>query len=240
MGDLTTMMWKETSELFGNRRFSIIFIVAILAMGVLPTLALAKHHGPVIDSNSVLLVMLRLAYVLLATAIVVAQTAPDMVLHERVGHTLDYLLTTRLSNYAIFGAKVLVSSVVGYVVALLAVLIQLVATALIGGDGWNWLYLALPIGRVSVFAISAALSLYVSVIGTFVALRVGEQRAAYMVSILAIGLLIVPFLLGWIKFSLTTPWVTHAAIIVGGIAVVLGVIGVRVFRRDMLVLYLRD
>ncbi len=240
MGDLTTMMWKETSELFGNRRFSIVFTVAILAMGVLPTLALAKHHGHIIAANSLLLVMIRLVYVLLATAIVVAQTAPDMVLHERVGHTLDYLLTTRLSNYAIFGAKILVSSLVGYVVALSAVFIQLVVTALIGGGGWNWLYLGLPIGRVSVFAITAALSLYVSVVGTFVALRVGEQRAAYMVSVLAIGLLIVPFLLGWLTFSLTTLWVTHAAIIVGAIGIALAVVGLRVFRRDMLVLYLRD
>jgi len=240
MSDLTTMMWKEVAELFGNRRFLWIFTIAILAMGIIPTLALAKLHGHAVDTNSLAIIILRAAYVLFATAIVVAQTAPDMVLHERVGHTLDYLLTTRLSNHAIFGAKVLVSSTVGYVAAMFAVAIQLVVAGLIGGSGWHWLYLALPIGRVTVFGITAALSLYVAVVGTFVALRVGDQRAAYMVSIFAVGLLVVPFLTGWLHISLTIEWVTQAAIIFGAFAIALGLVGVSLFRRDMLVLYLRD
>ncbi|MFB5193138.1 hypothetical protein [Alicyclobacillus fastidiosus] len=240
MSDLTTMIWKEVAELFGNRRFLWVFTIAILAMGIIPTLALAKQHGHAINASSLTFMILRTVYVLFATAIVVAQTSPDMVLHERVGHTLDYLLTTRLSNHAIFGAKVLISFAVGYVTAILAVAVQLVFAALIGGAGWNWLYLATPIGRVITFGITAALSLYVSVVGTFVAVRVGEQRVAYMISIFAVALLTVPFLTGWIHITLTVQWVTRVAIIFGAIAIILGLVGVRLFRRDMLALYLQD
>jgi hypothetical protein len=179
-------------------------------------------------------------YVLFAAVIVVGNTAPDLVLHERVGHTLDYLLTTRLPDYAIFGAKVLISFAIGYLAAMLALGIQLVATGLIGGAGWHWLSLALPLGRVVIFGISAGLSLYVAVVGTFVALRVGEQRAAYLVSILSVGVLLIPFLVGWVHLSLTLPWVSHAAMILGAVAVFLGLVGLRIFRRDMLVLYLQE
>lgn len=240
MRDLTAMMWKEVAELLGSRRFLLIFTMAILAMGIIPTLALAKHQGHGVDGSSLTVMILRSVYVLFATAIVVAQTSTDMVLHERVGHTLDYLLTTRLSNHAIFGAKVLISFAVGYVTAILAVAVQIVFAGLIGGTGWHWLYLAIPIGRVITFGITAALSLYVAVVGTFVAVRVGEQRVAYMLSIFAVALLIVPFLTGWIHITLTVQFVTRVAIIFGAIAIVLGLVGVRLFRRDMLALYLQD
>lgn len=163
-----------------------------------------------------------------------------MVLHERIGHTLDYLLTTRLPDRSIFGAKVLLSSANGYVAAILALAIQLIAVALFSGSGWQWLFLSLPIGRIAAFGISADLSLYVAVIGTFVALRVGEQRAAYMITICAVALLIVPFVIGWLHLSLTTEWVTRAAIVFGAVAIVLCLIGLRLFRRDKLVLYLQE
>lgn len=240
MSDLTTVMWKEIAELFGNRRFLRVFVIAILAMGILPTLILLKHHVLLSSGHSSVGDIFPVIYVLFATAIVVAQTAPDMVLHERIGHTLDYLLTTRLPDYSIFGAKVLISFAVGYVAAMLSLTIQLVVVALFGGSGWQWLFLALPIGRVTAFGITADLSLYVAVVGTFVALRVGEQRAAYMITIFAVVLLIVPFLIGWLHFSLTMHWVIWAAIVFGAIAIALGILGLRLFRRDMLSLYLQD
>ncbi len=240
MRDVITVMWKETQEFFGNRRFLWVFALAVLAMGVLPVLTLAHHSGPLASATSSLGALSRGMYVLFAAVIVVGNTAPDLVLHERVGHTLDYLLTTRLPDYAIFGAKVLISFAIGYLAAMLALGIQLVATGLIGGAGWHWLSLALPLGRVVIFGISAGLSLYVAVVGTFVALRVGEQRAAYLVSILSVGVLLIPFLVGWVHLSLTLPWVSHAAMILGAVAVFLGLVGLRIFRRDMLVLYLQE
>lgn len=236
MNELKTMMWKEVSELFGNRRFIVVFIIAILAMGVLPALSFSRNANALGSLTTIFF----LIYVLLATVIVTANTAPDLVLHERVGHTLDYLLTTRLSDRAIFGGKVLTAVVVGYVGSLIAIGVQLLASALVSGQGLHWLYLSLPAGRVLAFGMTAGLSLYVSVVGTFVALRVGEQRAAYMVTMLSVGLLMVPFLAGWLHIALTLQWTAHAAIWVGVIALALNAIGVRLFRREMLVLYLQE
>lgn len=236
MSDLATMVWKETAEFMGNRRFLRVFAIAVLAMGILPALTFS-HHGSLSLSLGT---VMRGLYVLFATVVVVAQTAPDLVLHERVGHTLDYLLTTRLSDRAIFGAKVLVAWAVGYIAAMIALAIQLIAASILGGQGFHWLFLGIGMGRVVVFGITAGLSLYVAVVGTFVALRVGEQRAAYMVTILSVGILLVPFFTRWIPIHLTISWMSHAAIILGALAVALGILGMRLFRRDMLVLYLQE
>ena len=236
MFDLRTMMAKEFAELRGNRRFFWVFLLAVLAMGVISSLTFAHNHGHFGALGTIFLVL----YVLFATVAVGANTAPDLVLHERVGHTLDYLLTTRLSDRVIFGAKVATAFLVGYVAAMLTIGVQLIVVALLGRHGFQWLYLALPGGRIIAFGVTAGLSLYVAVIGTFVALRVGEQRAAYVVTLLSVGLLMVPFIAGWLHGSLTTAWIGHAAIGLGAIAAVLGVIGSRLFRRDMLVLYLQE
>lgn len=237
MTDLVTMMWKEMAEFLGNRRSMWVFTVMVLFMGILPVLTFANRHTHV---NTPVLMVVRVLYVLFATVVVVANTAPDIVLHERVGHTLDYLLTTRLPDHAIFGAKVLFSFLMGYVAALLALAIQLVASDLFGGSGWHWLFLGVPMDRVVALGFPAVLSLYVAVVGTFVALRIGAQQAAYLVTMLAVGLLAVPFLVGWLHISLTTQWMTHVALIYGAIAVALGLIGLRLFRRHMLVFYLQD
>lgn len=236
MSDVVTIMQKEWADLFGNRRFFGVFLLAVLLTGILPTLTVDRHgHG-----TTVLGVLFLVLYVLFATVITVANTAPDLVLHERVGHTLDYLLTTRLSDRAIFGAKVATAFLVGYAAGMLSLGVQLVAGGLLSGQGWHWLFLAEPQGRVIAFGMTAGLSLYVSVVGTFVALRVGEQRAAYMVTILSVGLLVVPFVTGWLPLHTTMASISHVALGLGVVALVLGAIGLRVFRRDMLVLYLQE
>jgi ABC-type Na+ efflux pump permease subunit len=232
------MVWKEIAEVIGNRRSLRVFAIAVVAMGILPSLTSIHSHGAVIAGALVLLV--RSIYVLFAAAIVVANTAPDLVLHERVGRTLDYLIATRLSDASIFAGKVLVAAAVGYVAALVATGIQLLFSGLVSGQGWTWLYLASPIGRILALGVPAALALYIAVIGTFVALRVGDQRSAYLVTMLSLGVIVVPLILGWIPIQLTTAWFGHAALIFGGVAIVLGIVGRLLFRRDMLVLYLQE
>jgi hypothetical protein len=237
MSDLWNVMWKEFSEFVGNQRSLRVFGIAVLIMGVLPALTFRKAS---VGVDSELGIVIRVLYVLFASAITVANTAPDLVLHERVGRTLDYLLATRLPDQAIFGGKVLVAAAAGYAAALAAIVVQLVVTRLISGGGWNWLYLGIPAGRILALAMPAALCLYVSVIGTFVALRVGDQRSAYMVTILSLGVVALPFILGWLHISITTAWFGHAALIFGAVAIALGVLGVLLFRRERLVLYLQE
>ena len=237
MRDLGVVIWKEIAEVVGNARSLRVFGIAVLLMGILPSLTSIHSHGAAPSSIDI---VVRVFYVLFAGAIVVANTAPDLVLHERVGRTLDYLLATRLPDGAIFGGKVLVAAAVGYIAALVATALQLVFTALTSGHGWNWLYLAVPQGRILAFAMPAALTLYVSVIGTYVALRVGDQRSGYLVTMLSLGVIAVPFILGWLHIALTTAWFAEAAIVFGAFAILLGAVGLVLFRRDMLVLYLQE
>jgi len=237
MPDLMTMAWKEVNEFLGNLRSARVFLVAVLLMGVLPSLEHTHVNGAAAAGSILLLV--RLIYVMLAAMIAVAQTAPDLVLHERVGRTLDYLLTTRLPDSAIFGGKVLVAAAIGYLAVLASIGVQLVVSTLFSG-GWSWLFLTLPEGRIIAFGLTAALCVYVAVIGTFVALRVGDQRAAYLVTVLCVGVLAVPFILGWLHIQLTAGWLGQAALVFGAFDVVLAVAGVLAFRREMLVLYLQE
>jgi hypothetical protein len=231
------MLWKEIAEFAGNRRYLRVFALAVLAMGILPVIT-TPHRIPA--GGGSVIALLRLAYTLFAAVVVVAQSAPDLVLHERSGRTLDYLLATRLPDAAIFGAKVFTAAAVGYVSGLAAVGVQLVVSTARDGHGWQWLYLADPIGRVVAFGLTAVLVLYVAVVGTFVALRVGEQRAAYMVTVLSLGVPILPVVLGWIRPSLTASWIGHATLVFGVVALALGAFGLRLFRREMLALYLQE
>jgi len=235
--DLMTVMWKELAEFVGNTRSLRVFGVAVVLLGLLPLLS---GHGLGTGATAELRLLIAMYYVLFATLLVVANTAPDLVLHERVGRTLDYLLTTRLPDWAIFGGKVLTATCVGYAAAVVAIALQLLFTAALGGHGWTWLYLAVPAGRILTLALPAVLSLYLSVVGTFVALRVGDQRSAYLVTVLAIGVVLAPLLLGWIPVQFTPAWLVKAAAAWAVLALALAAAGLRLFRRQMLVLYLQE
>ncbi|MGC8488329.1 MAG: hypothetical protein ACP5QO_08960 [Clostridia bacterium] len=239
MRDLTTMLWKETRELIALRRSLLIFLMAVLLFGVLPAVVL-RHgtHSRVLTGS--MLDWFRFAYGLFAALFIALQTAPDLVLHERVGRTLDYLLTTRLPDGAIYGGKILTSAIFSYVAGWLALGMQLFASALLDGNGWHWLYLANPGTRTAALFIMAGLSVYVSVVGTFVAFRVGDQRTAYMVSLVGVVILIIPLALQWIPISFTNSWLMHASLIFDLFAAAVGVAGLLLFRRQMLVLYLQE
>ncbi len=236
MADLGTMLWKEVAELIGNRRFLRIFALAVLIMGLVPSLE-SRHAAA---GANPLLTLLGLFYALFAGVIVVAQSAPDLVLHERSGRTLEYLLATRLSDSAIFAGKVLVASVLGYTSTLLTAAVQLLATNLQHHGAWTWSYLALPQGRLLILGASAALCVYLATVGTFVALRVGDQRAAYMVTMLSLAVLAAPLLLNLVHLHFTMSWLERAVALLGGLAIVLVALGVRLFKRELLVLSLQD
>lgn len=238
MRDLATMLWKEGTEFAGNRRFLRIFVIAVLITGILPTLERAKAAHA---TSSVWMGLFSLAYAVFAAAVLVAQSAPDLVLRERSGRTLEYLLGTRLPDGAIFGGKVLMAAAVGYGTTLVVVGIQLLAANLLGHHGpWTWSYLALPQGRLLAFLLTPGIALYLATIGTFVALRVGDQRSAYLMTMLSLGLLAVPFLLHLVHPHLAMPWLWRAVETMGAIAIVVLVLGARLFRRQLLVLSLQE
>lgn len=235
MRDLTTMLWKEFAEAFGNPRTLRVFALAVLLMGLLPEL------GALRGKVTPLALLLDLFYTVFAGVIMVAQTAPDLVLRERTGRTLEYLLATRLADSAVFGGKIVVSALFGYVSSLLAICVQLVVMNVVAHHGgWTWAYLAQPQGRLIAFALPAVLVFYEATIGTFVALRVGEQRTAYLVTVLGVGVLALPLLLHLVHPHLTMAWLSKAVGAIALVAAVVVAIGLRLFRREHLVLYLQE
>jgi len=238
MRDLATVMWKEVGEFLGNRTSLRTFALAVAIMGFVPYLV--ASHGRAHGLTSPIGEILGAMYVLIAVFITVANTATDLVLHERIGRTFDYLLSTRLPDAAIFWGKVLTSTVVGYTAALLAVAAQLLLNAALARQGFSWLYLGSDAGRIVVLGASAALAVYLSVVGTFVALRVGDQRSSYLLTVLSVAVIAVPFVAGWLHPVVTAAWLGPATVVLGAVAIALGLIGTFLFRREMLVLYLQE
>lgn len=242
MSGLGTMLWKEIAEFIGNRRSLRVFAMAVLLMGLLPVLETSFHRAGrpgAAAAAAVILPVLGLLYALLASMIVTAQTAPDLVIHERSGHTLEYLLSTRLPHPAILLGKVLFATAVGYGSSLVTVLVQLVAMSVRGG-GWTWAYLVTPQAQILVFAGPVAIALYVATVGTFVALRIGDQRSAYMVTMLCVAALGLPFAFQLVHLTYTAAWLTGAVLVLAALAVVLLLVGIRLLRRELLVLYLQE
>lgn len=232
---MATMLWKEAAELVGNRRALRVYAMAILIMSLLPALTRPRGMPPGIAA------VMLLGYTVFSSVVVAAQAAPDLVLRERAGRTLETLLASRLSDAAIFGGKVTMAVALGWSAALLTAAVQLVALNLrASGAPWQWSYLLLTQGREALFFGVPLLCIYLGTVGSFVAMRVGDQRPAYTVTMLSAGLLVLPVALHLVAFRFTPAGVGEA---IGALAVVdllLVALAVRFFRRSQLILYLQD
>ena len=238
MKALRTVLWKESAELRGNQRLLRVLAIVVLLLGLLP-LALPHDHPNGSPVAEVLLPVLGLLHALAAGVFVVANAAAGLVIHQRSGHTLDYLLSTRLPGAAIWIGKVLISAGLGYCAIIVTVLVQPAVLSL-QAHGWTWSYLALPPARVLAFAAPATLALYVTTVGTFMAVRVGDQTAAYLLTVLCVAALALPFAFQIVHLHLTAAWMGRAVVVLAAIALVLLGAGLRLFRREMVALYLQE
>jgi ABC-type transport system involved in multi-copper enzyme maturation permease subunit len=238
MGDLWVLLEKEVRELAGGPRHLRFFGLTVVVFGILPGLGTVYVRGPQTQEALALLTLLRVLYSLLALVVVVAQTAPDTVLRERVGRTMDWLLSTRLPDWAIFTGKVLLSAAIGYGSELLTLGIQLVVLNIRTGGPWSLYFFAFPQVQIVVFLGSLLLALYLAIVGTFVSLRISDQRTSYMVTVLSVLLLALPFLLKVVSFQFTTSWLWHAVGVLAAVDVLFGYLGIRFFQRPILVLTL--
>ena len=131
-----------------------------LLMGVLRPLGLADTHGPLASNPTTLF---QAVGVRLTAVVRAAQTAPDLVLQQRVGRTRDYLFTTPIPDAALLAAQLVGVAASGCAAALLATPTSW-RRALITHTAWHWLYLGTPIGRLAAFALSVALCVYLAVV----------------------------------------------------------------------------
>lgn len=234
MRDLGTVLWKEVSEFLGNARSLRLFGILVLAMGILPALEGRKMA-------SAGLVTMNLLYVLFAAAMMVSQTAPDTVLRERNGRTLEYLLSTRLPDTAIFGGKIVLGMMVGYFSVVVTIVVQLLAINILGHtSGWTWAYLAQPQGRLLALLFTLIIGLYLATVGTFIALRVGDQRTASLLTLLTLVVFALPIVFHVVHPHLTMPWLWKALGVMAIFTALVVRVGFRLFRRELLVLAIQE
>jgi len=235
--DFMAMLWKEVREFAGHRRNVWTFLLGAVLLGLLPGLSL--RGTPSGAGGFDVFVLARLAYALFSGVIVATQVAPDLVLHERVGRTMDYLLATRVTMPALFGAKILVAALAGYVSALLNLAVQLVTMA--GGGGlWGRVVAAGPQAGIVGLGTTAALSLYVATVATFVGLRAGDQRSASTLTLPFVAALALPFALSWVHATWTVGFVLSATLVLAGVAVALAALGLALFPRERIASYLQE
>ncbi len=231
MSDLATMLWKEAAEFVAGARALRFSAVIVVFLGVMPALTGVR--------SSTAAALQSVGYVLITSVFVTAQSAPELILRERSGHSLETLLATRLPDRAIFAGKVLSGAAVGYLMAMATLAIQLVAWAL-RTHGWNWLGLSDAAGRWFVLGGPAVLATYLATVGTIVAMRVGDQRSAYLVTIVSLAVLALPLLLHVVTVTTSASGLRSLVLGLAVVDAVLLAVGVRLFRRERLILYLQE
>jgi ABC-2 type transport system permease protein len=231
--DILTVLRKEASEFLGNVRTLRVFFLVVLISGLLPSLSLeAPFHIP-----NTLRGALSIVYVVTSAVVVVAQTAPDLVIRERSNHTLESILASRLPDGAIFTGKALTAALMGYAASLLTMVVQLAGSA-VHLHHFRWLYLASATGRWLALGAPLVIAAYMAAVGTFVALRILDQWSAYMITVMSLGLIALPFALKWISLDVAAPWLRGAVLVLAALDAGLMALGGRLFRRELLVLYL--
>lgn len=178
-------------------------------------------------------------YVLFATMVTTVQLGTDSVLRERSTKTLETLLASRLPDAAIFSGKVVAAVLFGYLSALFTVAVQ--ATALkLSGQMVGLLELSNLGEALVLLGAPLVLATYLSTIAVFVGLRISDQRSAYLLTMVSASILALPFVLHIISIHLTTAWVAQALAVLAALDFVLLRLGVRLFRRERIMLYLQE
>ncbi len=231
--DIGTVLRKEAAEFLGNVRTLRVFFLVVLISGVLPSLSVEVPFNIPHSLRGALSIF----YVVVAAVVVVAQTAPDLVIRERAGHTLESLLASRLPDTAIFVGKALTAALMGYAASLLTLIVQLGGSA-VRLHMVHWLYLSSPTGRWLALAAPSVIAAYMAAVGTFVALRILDQWSAYMITVMSLGLIVLPFAMRWISLDVAAPWLRGAVLVMAAVDIGLLAAGARLFRRERLVLSL--
>jgi ABC-2 type transport system permease protein len=171
MSDLWTMMWKEWKDLLGSGGpsdwFRPILIVAV--MGIVLPLSSGQNWldlGP-----APFLIMVYIPFLLLATFI------GDAIAGERERHTLETLLASRISDWAILLGKVLVTAAFSWGLAVFSLLLGAVVVNLAQGQ-WPWEFYS-PLSRFwVVLVLSVLTTLLAASGGVLISLKSATVRQA--------------------------------------------------------------
>jgi ABC-2 type transport system permease protein len=242
MSDILTVMWKELHELFlqrGTRRGTLISVAVMLFMfGIMVPLQLGRTwvETPV-----------GLVYWCWLPFMMVNNVIADSFAGERERHTLETLLSSRLSDLSILLGKVITAIFYGWGTSLLGILLALVTVNIAVGHGVLllyplWLAIGAPLVSLLVAGLAAGIGVLVSLRASTV--RQAQQTVGMAFILVLLPLFILPILPGDWKAALYNFLKTADAfaIALGALVgvflidVTLIVISMLRFRRDKLIL----
>ena len=213
MNDLWTMVWKEWKDLLASGEpidwFRPVLVVVIV--GIILPLSLRQHWldlGPV-----PFLIAVYFPFLFIATFI------GDAIAGERERHTLETLLASRISDWAILSGKVLVTTAFSWGLAVFSLLLGAVVVNLAQGQGpWGFYT------PISLFCVALVISLLTTLLaasgGVLISLKSATVRQAaqtVVVAELVLGLAIfglVRLLPASLTASLTTDQVVLLIMVV--------------------------
>ena len=183
--DLTTVIWKETKEILGQKgRFKggkTGLLIFLAVFGIFMPL----QNGPEWIRSP--LVMIYWAWVpfLLASGVVA-----DSFAGERERHTLETLLASRLPDRAILAGKIGAAVLYAWGLTLTCVLAGAVAINIVHGRG-RVLFYAAPVAA-GIFSLTFLVALLASGLGVLVSLRAATVRQAQQAFSVAFLLIFIP------------------------------------------------
>jgi ABC-2 type transport system permease protein len=186
LSDLYTIIWKEWREYViqrGNLRGGWVGLLLVL---VVFGIYLPYQNGRDWVDSPITLVFWAWLPLFLVISVVA-----DSFAGERERHTLEALLATRLSDWAILLGKVLGAVSYGWGLTMIAAILGLITTNVAYGEGQLLLYR--PLAAVAIPVVSLLASLLAASAGVLVSLRASSVRqAAQTLSIAVMILLFVP------------------------------------------------
>ncbi len=184
IADIRTVMWKEWHEYFArgaNRgRGGVVMIIVLLAASMIAPF----RAGHIWLSVPLLVVLVDGFYLPLTITI---NVIADAFAGERERHTLETLLSTRLSDRAILFGKVAAAVAYAWVVGVLAAILGLIVANLASRTGSFTFYA--PGTVIGIVVVAALIGVLVASLGCLVSLRAGTVRQAQQA--LGIGLAVV-------------------------------------------------
>jgi len=182
---MTTVIWKEIKEIFGQRgrfkggKMGILIFLAVFGI------FLPLQNGP--DWIRSPLVMIYWAWVpfLLSSGVVA-----DSFAGERERHTLETLLASRLPDRAILAGKIGAAVLYAWGLTLICVLAGAIAITAVHGKG-RILFYAAPIAA-GIVGLTFLVALLASGLGVLVSLRAATVRQAQQMFSVAFLLMFIP------------------------------------------------
>ncbi|HUL61851.1 MAG TPA: ABC transporter permease [Methanocella sp.] len=166
--DIKTVLWKEVKEeILANKQVQLGLLVTVPVFGV----ALPWDAGRSFMEMPYLLIFLAAI-----PLVMVINILTDSFAGERERHTLETLLSTRLSDHAILFGKILAAVAYAWGTTLLTIAISLITINLVFGQGRLWLFS--PLEGLLIILITFLVSILITSAGVMVSLRASTVRQA--------------------------------------------------------------